>query len=189
MSAAIKVENVPSETPNTMLWSLTAPAKGAKGEDSGFTSHCFGLPADYTRWFALVRLWSPWLAPRQGKGSTLAEKDGVLYSFLRRDGLHVVLLAMSGIDDVMTVMQAKDGKLDIHARNDREEEGVARVLVAVAATAEEGIAAVMYRARRVMSEHNVMTVEEEEVVEKIKEVERARNQEKDGVKANWVQDW
>lgn len=55
-----------------------------------------------SRWFALVRIWTPWLAPRQGKSHFSLDKDAVMCSFLSRTGKHLVLLGISGVDDVMT---------------------------------------------------------------------------------------
>jgi len=188
MSSDITVRNVPSEVPNTRLWSLTAPAKGATGEESGYTTHRFGR-SNWFRWFALVRLWSPWLAPRQGKTAELAEKDAILYSFLRNDGLHVVLLAISGIDDVTTVFQADSINLNIHARNDREHEGTARVVVAVAGTFSEGIAACMYHARRVMSSYTVVSKDDRQAIDQIQALEAKSKAQQDKVGATWMQSW
>jgi hypothetical protein len=187
-SSDITVQGVPSEVPNTRLWSLTAPAKGARGEDSGYTTHRFGR-SSWFRWFALVRLWSPWLAPRQGKTSQLAERDAILYSFLRNDGLHVVLLAISGIDDVLTVFQADGSNLNIHARNDQEQEGTARVVVAVAGTFSEGIAACMYHARRIMSSYNVVSKDDQQAIDQITALEAKSQAQNDKVGATWMQSW
>jgi len=187
-SSDITVKGVSSEVPNTQLWSLTAPAKGATGESSGYTTHCFGR-SSWLRWFALVRLWSPWLAPRQGKTHELAEKDAILYSFLRIDGLHVVLLAISGIDDVNTVFQADLINLNIHARNDREQEGTARVVVAIAGTFSEGVAACMYYARRVMSDHVVTSKDDQLAIDQIKALEAKSRIQNDDFGVTWMQNW
>ena len=187
-SSDITVKGVSSEVPNTRLWSLTAPAKGATGESSGYTTHRFGR-SSWLRWFALVRLWSPWLAPRQGKTHELAEKDAILYSLLRIDGLHVVLLAISGIDDVNTVFQADLINLNIHARNDREQEGTARVVVAVAGTFSEGVAACMYYARRVMSDHVVTSKDDQLAIDQIKALEAKSRIQNDDFGVTWMQNW
>jgi len=55
------------------------------------------------RWFALVRIWTPWLAPRQGKTQFGLDKEAIMCSFLSLQGKHLVLLGISGVDDVMTV--------------------------------------------------------------------------------------
>lgn len=183
LSSDLKIEQVQSDTPDTRLWSIEASAASAKGEQSGISTHILGAPKHLVRWFSLVRLWSPWLAPRQGKGPPFAEKDGVLYSFLRTDGTHVVVLAISGIEDVLTVFRHEHDKITIHARSDRETEGVARVLVAVGNSFEEANAAVMYRARRVVAPYLLIASEDQKVIDSIE----ARS--KDDVKASWVQDW
>ena len=71
------------------------------------------------RWFALVRIWTPWLAPRQGKGQFGLDKEAVMCSFLSLTGKHLVLLGISGVDDVMTMFT-----------NDSEGNVILRVCVA-----------------------------------------------------------
>lgn len=182
MSSDLNVESVRSDTPNTRVWSITSKATPAVAERSGFTDTVLGLPNDYLRWFSLVRLWSPWLAPRQGKGATLAEKDAVLYSFLRKDGLHLVVLAISGIDDVLTVFRHAHGKVIINARNDRETEGVSRVVVAVGKTFEEANSAAIYKARHIVEPYLQLSREEKEIADII-------TNKKDKLHASWIQDW
>jgi hypothetical protein len=55
----------------------------------------------------LVRLWTPWLAPRHGKSAFSLDKDAVLCSFLSPEGKHLVLLALS-IGDVVTVLRSDE---------------------------------------------------------------------------------
>lgn len=52
---------------------------------------------------ALIRIWAPWLAPRQGKTTFGLDKEAVMCSFLSLQGKHIVLLAISGVEDVMTL--------------------------------------------------------------------------------------
>lgn len=67
------------------------------------------------RWFALIRIWSPWLAPRQGKSTFALDKDAVMCSFLSQTGKHLVLMGISGVGDVMTLFQNdNDGNVVIH---------------------------------------------------------------------------
>lgn len=69
------------------------------------------------RWFALIRIWSPWLAPRQGKSTFQLDKPGILCSFLNNEGKHLVLLAISGIDDVMTLfVNDSEGNVALRVR-------------------------------------------------------------------------
>jgi len=58
------------------------------------------------RWFALVRLWAPWLAPRQGRSHFELDNEAVLASFMSAEGKHLVLLAISGVDNVMTTFKS-----------------------------------------------------------------------------------
>lgn len=129
----------------------------------------------------MVRLWSPWLAPRQGRDKFHLDKDAVLAAFLRHDGAHVVCLAISGVEDVLTVFQHDDdGNVVIHARNDRETEGTSHVVVAIANTFEVANAAVMYHARKIVGGYDSATGQVE--------VETKALMEKN-VKAEWLEEW
>lgn len=180
----LNIKQEQSDTPDAAIWSVTAPAKPAKGEESGFTEYSLGIPTSYTRWFSLVRLWSPWLAPRHGIEPPLAEKDGVMYSFLREDGLHVVALAISGLEDILTTFKAEQDKLIILARNDREEEGTTRVIVAVGKSFDAANAAAMYYARKLLSTFNAVSPEMEEIIKTLD-----KKGENGDVHASWVQSW
>lgn len=150
-SPDFSVDSVPSESPDAQVWSITAAVKPAEGETSGWTEASLGIPRSFTRWFALVRIWSPWLAPRHGKGDFQPEEDAVLCSFLRWDGLHLVLLAVSGIDDVLTVFKHDGhGNVIASSRNDSAKEGQTRIVAAVARNFESANAAVMYHARKLV---------------------------------------
>jgi hypothetical protein len=61
-----------------------------------------------------VRIWAPWLAPRQGKSFFELDKEAVLCSFLSQTGKHLVLLAISGVDDVMTMLTSTNGAVNLH---------------------------------------------------------------------------
>ncbi|KAF2173165.1 glycoside hydrolase family 36 protein [Zasmidium cellare ATCC 36951] len=162
ISPDIQVQSERPDTEGTYLYSLTAPVGPAKDTESGWQHHQLGLPNHSSRWFSLVRLWVPWLAPRQGKGQLDLDKDGVLLSFLRTDGLHVVVLGISGIDDIITTFfNDRHGNVIIKGRNDRTEVGTARVLVAVAQTFEIANAAVFYHARKVVRSYDVSSTDDE----------------------------
>ncbi len=60
------------------------------------------------RWFALVRSWTPWLAPQQGKSSFELEKDALLCSFLSPQGKHLVFLGTGGAGNVSTLLRSGD---------------------------------------------------------------------------------
>ncbi|KAL8661005.1 MAG: hypothetical protein Q9202_005985 [Teloschistes flavicans] len=139
-SHEFSVNQVESETPHTLLWSLAAPVKEAN-----------------------VRIWSPWLGPRHGHGRFSPKEDAMLASFLRLDGLHLVLLAVSGVDEVLNVLKpGEHGNVIVHSRNDSTQEGQAKVLAAVSTTFNTALAAVMYHARRIVRGDDAMSVDVKE---------------------------
>jgi hypothetical protein len=180
-SSDLNIRKTSADTPGTKLYSITAPVKPAKGNESGYSRHVLGTPKDFTRWFSLVRLWSPWLAPRQGKDKFHLDKDAVLASFLRHDGAHVVCLAISGVEDVLTIFQHDDsGNVIIQGRNDREKEGTSHVLVAVADSFEIANAAVMYHARKVVQGYEFASGQVETEVKALMDK---------NVKPEWLEEW
>jgi hypothetical protein len=181
LSSEFAVEQETPETPDTQLWTLTAPVKAASGDDSGMSSFNLGAPKNYTRWFAIVRLWTPWIAPRHGRSKFSPDKEAILAAFLRHDGLHVVILAISGVDDVMTVIKCDgDGNVLIEGKNDEEAEGTSRVIVSVATSFEVANAAVMYQARRIVRDFAKESGELQAEIEA---------QEKADVKPEWLEGW
>ncbi|KAL8996931.1 MAG: hypothetical protein Q9169_003690, partial [Polycauliona sp. 2 TL-2023] len=175
------VSQVDSETPHTQLWSLTSSVKAAEGKVSGITDTSLGIPRSFSRWFSLVRIWSPWLAPRHGRDRFAPHEDAVLSSFLRMDGLHLVLLAVSGVEEVLTVFKPDDhGNVIAHSRNDSTVTRQARVLAAVGTTFNTALAAVIYEARKVVRGYDTMSPEVKE--------EMKTALEKD-VKAEWMENW
>lgn len=180
-SADFTVESVPSEALSTHLWSFTARVQPSQGKISGYINISLGTPSSFTRWFALVRIWSPWLAPRHGQGIFSPPEDAILCSFLRWDGLHLVLLAVSGEDDVLTVMkQDGHGNILVSGRNDSLKDGQVRVLAAVGKTFNAAIAAVMYHARKLVQSHGY--TKDQQMVEI--ELKKANE-----VKTNWMENW
>ena len=175
------MHSVSSESPNAQVWSITTAVKAAEGETSGWTETSLGIPRSFTRWFALVRIWSPWLAPRHGKGTFQPTEDTILCSFLRWDGLHLVLLAVSGIDDVLTVFKHDGhGNVVASSRNDNPKEGQTRIVAAVAPTFESANAAVMYHARKLVSDDQYMSKE-------IKAEMKVASE--NDVRAEWMENW
>ena len=180
-SPDFSVHSVPSESPEARVWSITTAVKAAEGDSSGWTVTSLGSPRSFTRWFALVRIWSPWLAPRHGKGNFQPQEDAILCSFLRWDGLHLVLLAVSGIDDVLTVFKHDgNGNVLASSRNDSPKEGQTRIIAAVATSFESANAAVMYHARKLVrgDEHmsNEIQAEMKIAIEK-------------DIRAEWMDNW
>lgn len=181
ISSGLAVHLVPSDTPDTQLWSITTSVKAAEGASSGWASISLGTPRSFTRWFSLVRIWSPWLAPRHGKGNFSPTEDAVLCSFLRWDGLHLVILAVSGVGDVLTVFKPDgQGNVIISARNDRPEPSTAHAIAAVGTTFEEANAAVMYHARKIVRGDEYIS---NEIKEEIKVAIE------NDVKAEWMENW
>ncbi|KAG9559331.1 glycoside hydrolase family 36 protein, partial [Aureobasidium melanogenum] len=180
-SSDLNIRKTTADTPDTKLYSITASIKPAKGKDSGYSKYVLGTPKDFTRWFSLVRLWSPWLAPRQGKDKFHLDKDAILASFLRHDGAHVVCLAISGVEDVLTVLQHDDsGNVIIQGRNDREKDGTSHVVVAMADSFEVANAAVMYHARKIVGGYESATGQMEAETKALMDK---------NVKAEWLEEW
>lgn len=151
ISPHLRIDQEASQTSDTILWTASGTVDAASGSESGRANHTLGLPTEQSKWFALVRLWSPWLAPRQGKDVFNPDKEAVLASFLRNDGFHLVVLAVSGTNDVLSEL-VHDGKgnIVVRARNDGNEEQESTVIIAVGKTFEDANAAAMYHARRLV---------------------------------------
>lgn len=169
-----------SDSSETCLWSITSPVNAASGTTSGYSSNALGRPLNSTRWFALVRLWSPWLAPRQGRDRFQPDKEAILATFEREDGSHLVVLAVSGVDDVLTTLSHDgEGKIVIHSRNDSEEDGIARLVAAVGKDLNHAIAAAMYYARRLVMKYSVGSEEAEAEFKALT----------DDFKPEWLENW
>lgn len=152
LESGFQPENIPSETPHTQLWSLTGKVEGALGRSSRYKTLLLGKPKAFSRWMALVRLWAPWLAPRQGKKTLDLDREAVICSFQLCTGAHLVLLALSGINDVLSLFTSdKDGNILLSLRNDSKDEAVGHVLISVGPEFEMALASAIYQARRLVS--------------------------------------
>ncbi|KAF4449434.1 hypothetical protein F53441_7296 [Fusarium austroafricanum] len=142
-----------SQSPGTSLWSLQTAIPPAKGDDSAYRDITIGTPwGSFVRWFSLVRLWSPWLAPRHGHSRFSLDKEAVLCSFLSPQGQTLVFLAVGGISHVLPVFRSEpDEKLLVHARNDGVSEEKAVILVSVGDNFDRAVASVMYHARSLVA--------------------------------------
>ncbi|RFU32576.1 hypothetical protein B7463_g3764, partial [Scytalidium lignicola] len=183
LNPSFKVENSRSQSPGTTLWSVEASVEAATGDNSTIKDVVFGLPwgkGKFLRWFALIRIWSPWLAPRQGKSTFELDKPGVLCSFLNNEGKHLVLLAITGIEDVMTLFTSdSEGNVVLRIRNDSDKVSTARVLVGLGDNFESANAAVMYHARNfVVNSEKASGEEQEEMKTLIEEV-----------RPEWLENW
>ncbi|KAH3950293.1 hypothetical protein HBI81_245810 [Parastagonospora nodorum] len=157
LPSSLSIQKEQSDTPETQLWSITGSVKAASGKEPGMLNEKLGKPTDFSRWFAETRIWSPWLAPRQGKEKFQPDKDAILTAFERKDGSHLVILAVSGMKDVLTVFRHDfDGRIVISSQNDREEEGVFSLIAAVGKTLENAVAATMYHARKIVMRYEEM---------------------------------
>jgi hypothetical protein len=180
MSPFFGVEQQLSDTPDAVLWSITAPVKAASGQEPGLFTQNLGRATDFSRWFAETRIWAPWLAPRQGKDVFQPDKDAILSAFERKDGFHLVLLAVSGIADVLTVFRHDgDGRVVIHSQNDRGQEGTVQVIAAVGTTLENAVAASMYFARRIVTRYE----------QAIGQADAEYQAMVDGFKPQWLENW
>lgn len=169
-----------SEAPDSQLWSITAPVAAASGKEPGILSKNLGKPTYFSRWFAMTRIWSPWLAPRQGKDNFEPDKDAILTAFERKDGLHLVVLAVSGVKDVLTIFRHDGhGRILIHSQNDREHEGTVNLIAAVGKTLESAVAAVMYHARKIVSRYEAATGQADAEYQALL----------DGFKPQWLENW
>lgn len=169
-----------SDSPETLLWSITSPVNAASRSTSGYSNNNLGRPLNFSRWFALVRLWSPWLAPRQGKARFQPDKEAILATFEREDGSHLVVLAVSGVDDVLTTLgHDGEGRIAIHSRNDSEQDGISRLVAAVGKSLNNAIAAVMYYARKLAMKYQAAYGEVEAELKALT----------DDFKPEWLENW
>jgi hypothetical protein len=142
-----------SEVPEARLYSIDSsqPIPNSTSKNTAIEKKVLGKVTFPLRFFALVRIWSPWLAPRHGDGHFNITEDAILLSFLRSDGLHVVLLAVNGVDDILTTFQSNaHGEIIVAARNDTGKDGKFRLLAATAWDFEIANCAVMYEMRKVV---------------------------------------
>lgn len=193
LDSSFQITPVIPDTPDTQLWLLEAATPAANGDDSGFSTRTLGLPTEVKRWFTLCRLWSAWIVPMQGKDMFRTDKDTILCSFLRSDGMHLVILGFSGAGNDLTLFRSDDnGNVIVKSRNDEENEGHSKVLIAVAPSFELANAAVMYLAREMVMEYS-----QTRTVHKSKDSfvwrdavfeEKLRIQEKD-IAPTWYEEW
>ncbi|XP_044719965.1 raffinose synthase or seed imbibition protein sip1 domain-containing protein [Hirsutella rhossiliensis] len=176
-----KVSSHASHSPLTQLWSLEVAIPPATSEESAFADTAIGTPwGSYLRWFALVRVWSPWLAPRQGKTHFAPDKDAILCSFLSSKGESLVFLAFSELGSALTTFRNTDtGGVSVHARNDETTKGKAIILVSQGHDFEQAVAAVMHHARDLATRARTAT---EEVYEESEWQKKDANLE-------WQQNW
>ncbi|KAE8382964.1 hypothetical protein BDV26DRAFT_195902 [Aspergillus bertholletiae] len=160
LSADLEVEHRKSEAPGSTLWRISGEVGPARDNQSGVANVVLGVPSRAILYFALVRVWTPWLGPRHGRGKFRITEDAILCSFLREDGKHVVLLAVSGINDVLTILGSGDnGEVVIKSQNDSAATSNLQVLASTATNFEVAISAVIYEARKLVRPYGVETTD------------------------------
>jgi Raffinose synthase or seed imbibition protein Sip1 len=151
LSSQLEIQARRSEAPGALLWSLIGSLPSAQGEISGRAKFPLGSPKSYLRYFSLVRVWSPWLAPRHGEKEFRLTEDAILCSFLRSDGLNLVLLAVSGVNDVLTVFgSGENGEIVVDARNDSTDAAQFQILASVGESFDVCVSSLVYEARKVV---------------------------------------
>lgn len=142
---------LPSEAPGARLYTIESSSPIPINPEGESKQVCatLGHIVSPCRWFALTRIWEPWLGPRQGREFLRLDKPAVLLSFLRSDGQHVVLLPINGVDDCLTTFSSDEsGNIIVCAKNDTGKERKFRVLAAMAWSFEVANASVMYEMRK-----------------------------------------
>ena len=142
-----------SDAPEARLYNIESSEAVSPATEGDAVIHraAVGRVLQVSRWFALVRIWTPWLAPRHGNNHFHLSEPAVLLSFLRSDGLHVVALAVNGIDDVLSTFgSTEDGEILMEMRNDSDKPRKFRALAASAWRFEVALAALMYEMRKLV---------------------------------------
>ncbi|OAL34524.1 hypothetical protein AYO20_06154 [Fonsecaea nubica] len=147
------LRKTPSDAPEARLYTIESalPIPSPTEGNATIESLVLGRVTQLCRWFALVRIWEPWFAPRHGEHQLHLSEPAILLSFLRCDGLHVVILAINGIDDVLTQFgSTQEGEIVVQARNDSGRDRKFKLLAATAWKFEVANAAVMYEMRKLV---------------------------------------
>ncbi len=150
-----------SQAPGAMLFKVQSkdPIPRNSVDDAKYESKTFGSSdTGFHRYMALVRIWTPWLAPRHGERRFHITEDALFCSFLTCEGQHAVLLPVNGVNDTVTVFRSDaDGHIIVAARNDGSAEGKFEFLAAISDDFEVANAAVMYEARRIIVQSRSLT--------------------------------
>jgi hypothetical protein len=148
------IKSIQSQAPGAILFKVESYDSIPRNsvDDAKFETKIFGSShTGFHRYMALVRIWTPWLAPRHGENRFHITEDALLCSFLTHGGQHAVLLPMNGVNDTVTVFRSDgEGHIIVAARNDGRNEGKFEFLAAIADDFEVANAAVMYEARNII---------------------------------------
>ncbi|KAH7027602.1 raffinose synthase Sip1 [Microdochium trichocladiopsis] len=158
----LRVKSAMSQCPGTQLWEIQADIEGVLHDRSSSSVVEFGRPwKTLQRWFALARLWSPWLVPRHGIDTFNLDCDAMMCAFLSEEGRHFVLLGTSDVNNVTTVIRgSSSGVVELNLRNDNEAAAAGIIIAVVGNTFDNTLAAAMYHARSVRSR---MSAQEEPI--------------------------
>lgn len=173
---------IKSQLTATSVWEIDVPVAGAVNDRAASTLKKLGDPfrGDFKKWMALIRIWSPWLAPRQGGDNFNLDKEAIMCSFLERSGeRHLVLLAVSGVDDVSSTFWSEGNMVHLQIRNDSNSPGTAKVILAVGKTFESANCAAVYHAREMIQDTLLSSGEEQKEFMALRE----------GVKPQWMENW
>ncbi|RFU75321.1 glycoside hydrolase family 36 [Trichoderma arundinaceum] len=181
LDAAWKVTSRMSQAPKTQLWSLETTVPPGENDLSSFTDIQIGTPwGSFLRWFALVRLWSPWLAPRHGKSHFSLDKDAIMLAFQSPEGRNMVLLAVSGLKDSVPVFRnTSGGAVSVNVRNDSTSDEKVVILVSEGNDFERSVAAVMYHARSLVMKARSTNQALEHELKSLS----------DAVRPEWLENW
>ncbi|KAF8430254.1 glycoside hydrolase superfamily [Tirmania nivea] len=136
-----------SQVSGVRIWDLNAPIGPRTSE-----SVSLGTPLNMERYYALVKVSSPWMGPRQGGNTMSLDKNGLVVGFMRSDGMNVVVMGMAAVDECITYIRTGGGgTVILRTRNDGAGPGVHRAIVAVGSGWRETLDAAFYRARELVS--------------------------------------
>ncbi|PYH92320.1 glycoside hydrolase [Aspergillus ellipticus CBS 707.79] len=188
-SSDIEIQPRKSEAPGSDLWHLAGEIDSASDGASEYKELALGVPASVVRYFSLVRIWSPWLGPRHGKGKFALTEDAVVCSFLRKDGVHLVLLGVSGADNVLTLFgSGENGEVVVKALNDNPKPSKFQILASAADDFEVALSAVIYEARKLTRPYAEQEASDEVRAPVSPPPDDIVMVEKD-VKAQWLAEW
>ncbi|KAK2882421.1 hypothetical protein FQN49_000373 [Arthroderma sp. PD_2] len=176
-----------SEAPGALLWSIVGTVGPAVNGESTTASVVLGTPKEFVRTFSIVRIWTPWLAPRHGTASFDLKEESILSSFVYQDGIILVLLAVSGIDDVLTVFRSgKEGEVIVCSQNDNDHKAKTQVLAATASSFEIAMAAVIYEARKMIRSYSTVS---HDIPSPSGDKNTIQEKIGDEPKAQWLSEW
>ncbi|KAI5808538.1 glycoside hydrolase superfamily [Peziza echinospora] len=144
LSGDLTATPVCSQVPGVSIWNVSAPI----GPHS--TENCtLGIPTDLERFYALVKLSSPWMGPRQGSGSCSFDREALIMGYVRKDGKHVCVLGVSALDDCNTYITA-DKFVQLRTRNDGGTVQTHKAIVAMGNDWKKTVDAAFLRAREMV---------------------------------------